>query len=176
MNYPYEFESKTAIEVILYIAQKVGQPTFHRISKIMYFADKAHLEKHGRFICHDNYIAMKHGPVPSETYHILKGVRSQSFTPLSTTEQASNAFTVEDKSVVKAHRPANFDYLSESVLACLDNAIREYGHLSFSELTELSHDTAWESADENDCIDIEQIAATLTNSEDLLEYLSNPHP
>jgi uncharacterized phage-associated protein len=176
MNYPYEFEAKTAIEIILYIAHKVAQPTFHTISKMMYFADKAHLEKYGRFICHDNYVAMKHGPVPSDTYHMLKVVRGDSFIPLSTTVQASNAFTVQDKSVVKARRPANFDYLSQSVLECLDNAITQYGHLSFSELTELSHDTAWESADENDCIEIEQIAATLANSEDLLEYLSNPHP
>jgi hypothetical protein len=32
----------------------------------MYFADKAHLEQYGRFICGDSYVAMK--PVPIGTY------------------------------------------------------------------------------------------------------------
>jgi hypothetical protein len=119
---------------------------------------------------------MKHGPVPIGTYQILKVVRGDSFIPLSTIVKAKNAFIVQDKSQVKSLRAPNFDYLSQSVLECLDNAITQYGHLLFSELTELSHDKAWESADENDGIDIEQIVTTLANAEDLLEYLSNPHP
>jgi uncharacterized phage-associated protein len=75
-DYPFEFNLDKGIEAILYIAQKVDDPTFHRISKIMYFADRKHLEKYGRFICGDSYVAMKHGPVPSEIYDILKAVKA----------------------------------------------------------------------------------------------------
>jgi hypothetical protein len=41
MSYPFIFDDEQAIEAILYIAQNVKEPTFHRISKVMYFADKA---------------------------------------------------------------------------------------------------------------------------------------
>ena len=62
---PFEFNEKVALEVILYIANKSQKPTFHHIAKLLYFADKSHLCQYGRFICGDNYIAMKNGPVPS---------------------------------------------------------------------------------------------------------------
>ncbi len=46
---PFVFDEDVAIEVVLYIANRVPDPTFHLIFKIMYFADKAHLERYGRF-------------------------------------------------------------------------------------------------------------------------------
>ncbi|CUR35339.1 conserved hypothetical protein [Planktothrix tepida PCC 9214] len=48
--------------------------------------------------------------------------------------------------------------------------------MSFAELTELSHDRAWESADENDIINVEDMIKTFDNSVELLEHLQNPHP
>lgn len=76
---PFVFDEDVAIEVILYIAHCVLDPTFHRISKIMYFADKTHLERYGRFICGDNYVSMQHGSVPSFMYDILKVRRFEHF-------------------------------------------------------------------------------------------------
>ena len=173
MRHPFIFKAEKSIEAILYIVQNVKQPTFHRISKIMYFADKVHLEQYGRFICGDHYVAMKHGPVPSGTYDILKAARSKSFAPVSDANSLEKAFIVEDKFLVKPLRAAYLDSFSESDLQCLDNSIKEYGHLSFSQLTDLSHDKAWQAADENDCIDIEQIVTTMVNAEELLDFLSN---
>ncbi|OQY47381.1 MAG: hypothetical protein DRR08_31135 [Candidatus Parabeggiatoa sp. nov. 2] len=174
MKYPFIFEPEKSIEAILYIAQNVKQPTFHRISKIMYFADKARLEKYGRSICGDSYIAMKHGPVPSCTYDILKSVRGDGLS--SVVQQAKRSLTVETGSVVKPLREANLDELSLSDLTCLDKAIKEYGALSFEELTQLSHDNAWESADENEFIELEQIVLTLANPELVLDHLKDPFP
>jgi hypothetical protein len=48
--------------------------------------------------------------------------------------------------------------------------------MSFGQLTSLSHDKAWDSADENEFIEVEQIVATLPDSEVLLDHLANPHP
>ena len=50
MKHPFVFKVEKSVEAILYIGQNVEEPTFHRISKVMYFADKNHLEKYGRFI------------------------------------------------------------------------------------------------------------------------------
>jgi len=176
MKHPFIFKAEKSVETILYIVQNVKQPTFHRISKIMYFADKAHLEKYGRFICGDSYVAMKHGPVPSGTYDILKVTRGNGFSPLSLVNFTHQAFTIVEKFLVKPLRPALIVHFSDSDLECLDNAIETYGHLSFSQLTDLSHDQAWQAVDENDCINIEQIVATLTDTENLLDYLHDPYP
>lgn len=179
MNYPFEFKLDKGIEAVLYIAQNVDEPTFHRISKIIYFADRKHLEKYGRFICGDSYVAMKHGPVPSEIYDILKAVRGDtvsSFKPYEAPEKAKSAFSVQEQYEVKQLREASLDFFSESDLECLNYSIEKYGSLSFGELTKLSHDQAWETADENDFIEIEHIARTLNNAEELISYLQDQHP
>ena len=179
MNYPFEFNLDKGIESILYIAQKVDDPTFHRISKIMYFADRKHLEKYGRFICGDSYVAMKHGPVPSEIYDMLKAVRADtvlSLKPYESAKKVQSAFSVQEPYEVKHLREANLDFFSESDLECLNYSIDNYRNLSFDELTKLSHDQAWEAANENDFIEIEQIARTLNNAEELISHLQDQHP
>lgn len=168
-------DEEKIIEVILYIAHNIKLANFHTLSKVMYFADRIHLENYGRFICNDDYVAMKHGPVPSKTYDILKSVRDDGFT--SVVEPARKAFSVDKKnSLIKPLRDTDLDLLSDSDLECLQEAIRQYGHLSFEELTKRSHDAAWDSANENDFMEIEQIIATFPNSQSLLEHLRNPHP
>lgn len=177
MLQPFEFNEDLAIETILYITNRVNSPTFHRISKIMYFADKIHLEKYGRFICGDNYVAMKHGPVPSGTYDILKAVRFNLFPSIfpSIKEKVTEAFGVTNYTITP-YRDADIDQFSDSDLECLDYAIEKYGDKTFGELTYLSHDDAWNTTDENEFIDIEQIVATFSDASDLLEHLNDPYP
>jgi len=110
MRHPFVFKAEKSVEAILYIAQNVKQPTFHSISKMMYFADKVHLEKYGRFICGDNYVAMKHGPVPSGTYDILKVARGDGFAPLSALTLVKQAFTVIDKFLVEPLRAVSMGF------------------------------------------------------------------
>lgn len=177
MRHPFVFKADKSVEAILYIAQYIEQPTFHRISKVMYFADRVHLERYGRFICGDSYVAMKHGPVPMCTYDILKLVRGDGFAVKNfDLKLAEKAFIVIDKFLVKPLRVAQLDYFSESDLECLDGAVEKYGWMSFDQLSELSHDKAWLAADENQHIDIEHIVATLTSCDELLDLLREPCP
>lgn len=168
----FDFEPQKAIEVILYIAHKLQIPDFHKISKVLYFSDRNHLERYGRLICGDSYVAMKHGPVPSGVYDILKTVRGDGLCFCVAREKLDmESFSVQDRKKVVPLRETNTDLLSESDIECLNEAIEKYGTLGFSELTEVSHDQAWESVDQNDVIDIEEIVATLSDSDELLEHL-----
>ena len=176
MKHPFVFKAEKSVEAILYIAQNVRQPTFHHISKMMYFSDKVHLEKYGRFICGDSYVAMKHGPVPNGTYNILKVARGDGFAPSSVLNLINQAFVVINKFLVKPLRAVAIDYFSDSDLECLDNTIHQYGHLPFNQLIDLSHDSAWQAANENECIDLEKIVATLTHADHLLDYLCDYYP
>ncbi|WP_409530306.1 Panacea domain-containing protein [Shinella sp.] len=44
---------------------------FHAL-KTLYYADRAHLQRYGRPITGDRYIAMENGPVPSYAYNAVK--------------------------------------------------------------------------------------------------------
>ncbi len=171
----FHFDPEKAVEVILYVATRVTDPGFHRLSKILYFADRDHLANYGRFICGDSYVAMKHGPVPSGTYDMLKFVRGDDGLTCAV-PHAQEAFRVDDRKLVIPFKDANPDALSESERECLDAAISTYGKMPFKKLTDISHDKAWESADENEFIEVEQIVATLPDPNHLLEHLRNPHP
>ncbi len=167
-----EFDAEKAIEEILYIAKRTSTPDLYSIVKIMYFADKKHLEKYGRFVCNDTYIAMKDGPVPSGAYDIIKHVRGDGYPCVD--KHALSAFKVNPKPDYKIipSRDANYDLLSESDRECLDESIKEFGSLTFGELKKLSHDKAYESADRNNEIPIEAIAATLKDGDLLIKYLT----
>lgn len=153
-------------ETLLYIATRIPNPTLHTVFKIMYFADKRHLEYYGRFIGGDTYIAMEYGPVPSAAYDMTKDTRHTAL---------EYGFRVEGYHIVP-HRDADIHVLSESDTDCLDSAIEQYGHKTFGELTDASHDHAWLSAPENGVIAIEAIAATLPNADQLIAHLRDQHP
>ena len=173
-----EFDKDAALASIIYIASKVKNPTFHTISKLLYFADKKHLDEYGRFICGDNYVAMKHGPVPSVTYDILKSVKNCGHPAFDrkVLEEFTSALEIQSNYVVIPRIPPDLEFLSETDVECLNFAVENYGTMSFSELTNLSHDEAYEATGFNDYIDIEDIAKMFSDADALLEHLRDPAP
>jgi uncharacterized phage-associated protein len=135
---PFPFDKEKALETLLYVAQKAPRPDRFHLCKIIYFADKDHLENFGRFVFGDYYTAMQHGPVPSGAYDLIK---------------ASEAGEVEDLKAddlyVIGLRAPRLDLFSESDLEALDRAITKYGSESFDRLSLLSHDDAWKATTDN---------------------------
>lgn len=171
---PFTFNEKVAVEAILYIATHSQDPTFHHIAKLFYFADLCHLERYGRFICGDRYIAMKHGPVPSGVYDMLKAARNgEDYLHF---QNLQVAFRVEGNHHVVALREPNVEWLSDSEIECLDEAISKYDRFDFGQLCRESHDAAWLSANDNDEISLEAIINRIGNPTGLLEHLQDPHP
>ena len=176
--YPFIFDAEKAVNTVLYIVQKLESPSFHTLFKIIYFADKYHLEEYGRLIFGDEYIAMKHGPVPSNVYDILKAISPyhQTYRHEYIAKEFGDALLVKDNHFINALKDCDLEVFSPSDTKCLDKAINEYGSMSFDELTEISHDRAWEEAGPSDIMSIESIIRTLPSADDLLEHLKNPHP
>jgi uncharacterized phage-associated protein len=160
------FDPAKAIEAILYVSQRVSDPSFHRISKILYFADKHKLATSGGLVVADEYVAMKHGPVPSAVYNLLKSVRGDAQSEAASAARA--AFEVVERCRVRHSRSANTDYFSRADIRSLDFAIDKYGRLSFQQLTDESHDSAWDAADENDFMQLEEIARATSAPEKAL--------
>lgn len=163
------FDPRKAIEAIVYIASETPAPGFHKISKILYFADKLHLERYGAMISNDVYIAMDNGPVPSRIYDFMKFAAGRSVPAVNAIAAIAEAIVVNGYTV-KALRNADCDYLSQSELQCLDQIIASHGRKSFGELTDESHDAAWHSVAEDSPIPVTEIIKTLPGSPELLDH------
>lgn len=172
----FDFDPEKATEAILYVASKLPEKnaTFYIILKILYLADKMHLSNYGRFISGDSYSAMKHGPVPSGAYDIIKYVRGDGYFCF---DHASNSFSVNsDTNLVSPLRSVDTDLFSESDLQCLDKMIADHGAKTFSDIRAISHDFAWDNAGDNEMMSLRDIVQTLPNAADLLNHLSDPFP
>jgi uncharacterized phage-associated protein len=168
-RWPFRLDTDKAVESVLYIAGRVPNPTLHSIAKVLFHADKAHLSRYGRPISGDRYIAMKHGPVPSATYDILKTLKGDSEFPL--TDRARNSLSV-DGYAVRALRPADERVLSASEMECLAESAHAHGAKSFKQRTAESHGPAWLAADENDVIGLESLLLEIDNRDELREHFA----
>lgn len=151
-----KFDKVKTLNALLYVANRVQRKDFHKIFKIIYFADRQHLADWGRPITGDTYIAMEAGPVPSRLYDMLKIVRGDSY--LSDTEGLSRCFKVENWMYVKPLKDADLNKLSANEQEALSEAIAKYASLSYDEIKEKSHDIAWRSTARDFSISWDSIA------------------
>lgn len=167
-NITFQFNRAKAIEVILYLANKVSNSDIYGICKLLYLVDKTSLEKYGRFIFGETYYAMKEGSTPSNAYNLLKEAAQA---PMSELRVEGNQVT--------GLRGPNLDYLSESDVECLEQIISVYGKAPNWARAKDAHDDAWKQAWDNRGekgsvkIPVESIAELLADSDDLINYLSN---
>lgn len=151
--------------VLLWIISKLNDKIdFHKLFKILYFAEQKHLARYGRFIIGDKFIAMKDGPVPSEIYFFLKRLRQNN---------TNTYFKIVDKYYVVAQKDADLDELSDSELLCLQESIRENKDLSYNALSTKSHKMAWKNANpEDDEMSFLEIAEEGGANPEILKYIA----
>jgi uncharacterized phage-associated protein len=117
--------------------------TQYDIVKTLFLADRASLNKFGRPITFDNYMAMKDGPVPSTSYNLLKKdsntLRHYEIKIPWTSKPApeygarAQAFEIQSEDV-------EIDALSPSDMEELADALTVIKSLGFSQVKELTHD------------------------------------
>lgn len=172
----FKFDQEKALAALLYVTTKLGElqnnaPSFHKVFKILYFADQKSLVEYGRPISGDYYVAMRHGPVPSTMYDMLKSARGDA-------NFIKNDFLLEHVEVfgnhyIKAKSFPDMDALSETDLECLDASVKENYKKNFSELQDKSHGGAWGKSDENDKMRPEDIAEEGGADREMIEYIKS---
>ncbi len=163
---------QSTINAILYVLQKLGgRGDFHRIFKVLYFADQKHLTRYGSLINDDKYIAMKNGPVPSMAYDILKALRGEGLL-ISHKTDFEPYFNLISSYEVESKKEFDVDELSESEIACIDESIEENGRLNFNQLTDKSHDKAWEKSSEDCEMKIDDIADAGGANKEMVQYIN----
>lgn len=174
------FSAERAVEALLYLSRRLDTPTLHEVLKLRYFADKEYLSRYGHFVSGDTYCAMAYGPVGSATYDLLKAAsgRVSQFTPAEFLHAVRHALRVDGMRVVPL-REERLEYLSAAEVECLDEALSTYANLPFDERTSISHDAAydkaWAAAQRKQAyasdMDILDVASTLANSEEVIDYI-----
>lgn len=165
INFKLDLE-KTLNSALFILERLGGRSDFHKLFKVLYFADQKHLATYGMPITGDLYVAMKNGPVPSELYDVFKSVRDF---PAHAGDNP-NLFAVTNGYNIAAKRNPDIDTLSESNIECLIEAIDENRQLNFNQLTLKSHNTAWEAAS-NDEMSVIEIAREGGANDEMLKYI-----
>jgi len=164
-RWPFSLDPDKAVEAVVFLIPRIKDPSLHSVAKTLYHADKMHLSRYGRPVTGDWYVAMKFGPVPSATYDILKTLRGDAKLPVP--ERARNAIEVIGDYKLRANREADETVLSVSERECLKASADEHGAKSFTQRTAESHGPAWEAAEENGLIRLENLLLELENQDEL---------
>ncbi len=173
MKVKYRPNYEKILEAVVYIARKFPGCGFHHILKVLFYADKFHLQKYGQPILGDSYIKMSAGPVGSYAYDILK---QSDFLPTQYGIEAGKALAVDRSSgmpSVQAKRDADMQWFSESDVECLHEALRYCEGMGFHDLCQATHqEPAWLQASINQEMDYELfLDEDVEHREELLEYI-----
>lgn len=138
--------------VVEYILQQMGVAVdYIHLFKVMYFAQEEHLAVYGVPMMFDTFVARKHGPVPSLTYKVLRVAEGKA---LDVTGELQAFASDLSLSLSDGHQvvsladgvQCDMDELSLSNIRILDKWIEHCKNIKSFDLSELSHDKAWQKA------------------------------
>ena len=148
-----EIEEVNKIKAVVeYILKQMGVAVdYIHLFKVMYFAQEEHLAVYGVPIMYDTFLARKHGPVPSLTYKVLRVAEGKT---VDVTGELQAFVSDLSLSLSDGHQvvtladgvQCDMDELSRSNVRILDKWIEHCKDIESFDLSELSHDKAWQKA------------------------------
>lgn len=139
----FRFAPEKAQAAILWMLEQRASLDLHSILKACYFADKKHLNQHGRPVFGASYRAMRFGPVPLEIYQMLRG------DPLWLPELESDeyAWGLQGYRIRKtSNRIPDLEMLSESDMEALRFGFERSIKMTFNQRTAATHGPDWQAA------------------------------
>ncbi|MEA1878412.1 MAG: Panacea domain-containing protein [Bacteroidota bacterium] len=131
----FKFNKQKSIEAVLYLISKSGKNSYdlYKIVKMIFEADKYHLNYYMRPVTGDHFVSMAKGIVPSKIYDLCK------------VEDPKAPFFKKSARIIMANRIANCEYLSESDIEALDLAFEKLNPMTFGQICERNHaeNPAW---------------------------------
>jgi uncharacterized phage-associated protein len=140
--------------VVSYILQRMPEGVdYIHLFKMVYFAQQEHLKTYGMPLMAETFVARKHGPVPSLTYKVLRGVEGKVELTSEELKQFAATLTITQRDghqVVSIAEGATCDEdeLSVSNMKVLNKWIERCKDVQAFDLSDLSHDKAWQRAKE----------------------------
>lgn len=171
-----KFDQRKALHALLFVVTHLSKPAnVYNVLKCVYYADRKHLQEYGRQIYGETFYAFEHGPVPSAAYEIVKYANGRAKWDLRFPEAIE---LLEANDIYLSARGAvDTDLLSRSDMACLLDAARKYGRMSFGRLKKLSHQgKAFENAGPNGEMKLSDLVGELKESEAVASHLRDRAP
>ena len=129
-------EDKTTQMAASFLKLASGRMPYIKLLKMLYFADKQMLTQHGFPITYDKWFAMKHGPVLSTTYDLMK--------PNTQSTYWAKHIHTEVYDAVLSDDPGSDD-LSVAEDRIIEEVFREFGRHTSLEIVEATHEMPeWE--------------------------------
>jgi hypothetical protein len=161
MAIEFKLNERKAVEAVLWLIQK-GETSMYHIWKMLFEADKYHLNKYERPVTGDSYMAMEFGTVPKWLY-------------TGACEKPNTDFVRSGK-YLHAKRMPIISMLSESDIEALEIGYKKYAGFDFNGVKEINHkEPAWKKHEKIlrilKCVDIpfEDIVEDVLLREDLKE-------
>ncbi|MDR3002323.1 MAG: SocA family protein [Fibromonadaceae bacterium] len=126
----FKLNERKAVEAVLWLIQK-GEANMYHIWKMLFEADKYHLNKYERPVTGDTYVAMEYGTVPNWLYG-------------KACKQIGIGFYKAGKSLF-AERNYIGKFFSESDIEALEMGYKKYANLDFNSVRDINHEEpAWQ--------------------------------
>ncbi|WP_082818333.1 restriction endonuclease subunit S [Variovorax boronicumulans] len=147
-------DAVVGLEALIYVAKRMpaGRHHHYKSLKALYFADKRHLEQHGRLIYGETHSALPHGPVPQAAYdatRVLNGERLISDFDDEALRAGLRRAKDDQQDKLVALRDADFIKLGQAERESLEWAIRYCADMSFEQVKAASHDEAYDRTQPN---------------------------
>ena len=165
----FEFQPEKSLAVTSYLAARSGE-TMYTILKMVYVADRLHLERYGRPITGDRFAAMKEGACPSRIYDsmkVLRGEKNTNYLPESEKYLEVDATTFD----VSLKDMPSLDVLSASDIECLDEVISILKRRGRWAIRDMAHDAAWKQTVRNAPMDFTTIVKSLEDGDVLANHI-----
>jgi len=135
----YHMNYRKAIEVIVWLGNKKPGIDIYHIAKVLFYADKLHVNKYARPIIGDTYKNMDYGPVPSGVRDLITGDEWLNPNDLELIQESIIIDKSRYPSIISLRAP-NLNYFSGTDIECLEESLKKYGDMTFDELKNLTHD------------------------------------
>lgn len=143
-----------ATEAIVWLAWMKPGIDIYRVAKVLFYADKTHINKYARPVTGDTYIKMPYGPVPSGIRDLIT---ENSWLSPKQLDKIRNSLVIDKSSnyfKLATVREPDMGYFSKSDIECLTDSLNKYGELTFDELYKLTHsEKCYYRTDPDDKID-----------------------
>lgn len=134
----YKMSFDKAIEIIVWLASNNPGIDIYHVAKVVFFAEKAHINKYAKPIVGERYCKLDYGPIPSNIVDLINKNEFLSPRHLERMEKAVVVDIKNHKSITPLRAP-DMSYFSGTEIDCLQEALTTYSKLSFEELFERTH-------------------------------------
>ncbi len=139
------YDVKKAAQVAAFFAIEAGgKINILKLTKLMYLADRDHLEQYDYPILFDKIVSMPHGPVNSLTYNYSSGGLEDDFWNYYITDR-----DMHDLGVTKKFNIDELDQLSDAEVQVMKLIWTKFGHMNQFELVDYTHKYCKEWNDPN---------------------------